>query len=195
MLLLLLLGLIHHVAVDLEDQLAEQRRADRVEARSRARRTARCRAPAPARARTRRACASRPRARWAACRRAFPRPTSVQPAHDDVLDLVLALLGVLAQRERDVVEHVHRAEQRAVLEQQPELLAHLEQVVVGHVRHRLAMHEDVPVIGVQQPDHVLDAHRLARTRRPQDHRHHPLRQAHVQARGGSGCGRTPYRCR
>ena len=31
MLLLGLFGLVHHVAVDLEDQLAEQRRSDRVE--------------------------------------------------------------------------------------------------------------------------------------------------------------------
>jgi hypothetical protein len=57
---------------------------------------------------------------------------------------------VLAQREADVVEQVHRAEQRAVLEQDAELLAHLEEVVVGHVRDRLAVDEDVAVVGVEQ---------------------------------------------
>ena len=112
--------------------------------------------------------------------RALPRPTSLEAAHDDVLDLVLALLGVLAQRERDVVVEVHRAEQRAVLEQQPELLAHLEQLVVGHVRDRLAVHDDVALVGVQQADHVLDADRLPGPRGADDHRHHPLGKAHAQ---------------
>ena len=97
------------------------------------------------------------------------------------LDLVLALVRVLAQREADVVEQVHRAEQRAVLEQDAELLAHLEQVVVGHVRHRLAVDEHVAVVGVEQPDHVLDAHGLAGARRAEDHRDLPLGDAHVQA--------------
>ena len=97
------------------------------------------------------------------------------------LDLVLALVGVLAQREADVVEQVHRAEQRAVLEQDAELLAHLEQVVVGHVRDRLAVDEHVAVVGVEQADHVLDAHGLAGARRAEDHRDLALGDAHVQA--------------
>ena len=173
-------GLFHHVAVDLEDQLAEQRGADRVEARVRlveqddvGLQHERPREPGtlahPARQLVRHLLAR------------ASEPDLVQPPHDDVLDLVLALLRVLAQRERDVVVQVHRAEQRAVLEQQPELLAHLEQVVVGHVRDRLAVHEDVALVGVQQPDHVLDADRLTGAGRTEDHRHHPLGQAHVRA--------------
>ena len=173
------LGLLHHVAVDLEDQLAEQRRPHRVEARvglveqhdvglehERAREPGALAHPA-------RELVGHLVAR-------VGEADLLEPAHDDVLDLVLALLGVLAKRERDVVVHVHRPEQRAVLEQQAELLAHLEQLVVGHVRDRLAVDEDVALVGIQQPDHVLDADRLTGAGRPEDHRHHPLGQAHVQ---------------
>jgi hypothetical protein len=67
---------------------------------------------------------------------------------------------VLAQREGDVVVEVHRAEQRAVLEQDAELLAHLEQLVVGHARHGLAVHEHVARRRDTAADHVLDADRL-----------------------------------
>src|SRR4051812_42881950 len=98
-----------------------------------------------------------------------------QAPRDDLLDLVLALVRVLAQREADVVEQVHRAEEGAVLEQDAELLAHLEEVVVGHVRHGLAVDEHVAVVGVEQADHVLDAHGLARARGAEDHRDLPLR--------------------
>src|SRR5918997_1936955 len=77
------------------------------------------------------------------------------PRHD-LTDLVLALVGVLAQRERRVVVDVHRAEQRAVLEQDAELLPHLEQLVVGHVRDRLAMDQHVALVGIEQADYVLD---------------------------------------
>ena len=47
---------------------------------------------------------------------------------DDLGDLPLGQVGVLAERERDVVVHVHRAEQRPVLEQDPELPPHLEEL-------------------------------------------------------------------
>src|SRR3954454_6885634 len=104
-----------------------------------------------------------------------------QAPRDDLLDLVLALVRVLAQREADVVEQVHRAEEGAVLEQDAELLAHLEEVVVGHVRHGLAVDEHVAVVGIEQPDHVIDADGLARARRAQDHRDLPLGDAHVEA--------------
>ena len=85
------------------------------------------------------------------------------PVHD-LADLVLALVRVLAKRERRVVEDVHRAEERAVLEQDAELLPHLEQLLVRHVRHGLAVHDHVALVGIEQADHVLDAHGLARCR-------------------------------
>ena len=51
--------------------------------------------------------------------------------HDDGADLGLRLAGVLAQREGDVVVEVHRAEQRAVLEQHAEQLADLVEGALG----------------------------------------------------------------
>src|SRR5205807_6572576 len=51
---------------------------------------------------------------------------------------------------------------------------------------RLAVDEDVSLVGVQQPDHVLDADRLASPGGADDHRHHPLRQTHVQAAENAG---------
>src|SRR4051794_19079413 len=104
-----------------------------------------------------------------------------QAPRDDLLDLVLALVRVLAQGEADVVEQVHRAEQRAVLEEDAELLAHVEEVVVGHVRHGLAVDEHVAVVGIEQPHHVLDADGLPGPRRAEDHRDLALGDAHVEA--------------
>ena len=51
--------------------------------------------------------------------------------HHDLTDLGLGLLGVLAQREGDVVVEVHRAEHRAVLEQHAEQLADLVELLLG----------------------------------------------------------------
>ena len=111
---------------------------------------------------------------------AAARPTSPRRRSTISLDLVLALVGVLAKRERRVVEDVHRAEERAVLEQDAELLPHLEQLLVGHVRHRLAVHQHVALVRVEQADHVLDADRLAGAGRAQDHRDLVVRQAEVE---------------
>ena len=47
--------------------------------------------------------------------------------------------------------------------------------------HRLAVHEHVALVGVEQADHVLDADRLAGARRAEDHRDLALGDAHVQA--------------
>src|SRR5919106_3662705 len=104
-----------------------------------------------------------------------------EPAGHDLADLVLALVGVLAERERRVVVDVHRAEQRAVLEQDAELLAHLEQLVVRHVGDRLAVHQHIALVRVEQADHVLDAHRLARARGAEDHRDLVVREAQIEA--------------
>jgi hypothetical protein len=88
---------------------------------------------------------------------------------------------VLAERERDVVVDVHRPEQRAVLEQDAELLAHLEQIVVAHARDRLTVDEHVALVRVEQADHVLDADRLTRAGGPEDHRDLVVRKAEVEA--------------
>ena len=52
-------------------------------------------------------------------------PTRSSFFHHDLADIGLALLRVLAQREGDIVEQIHRAEQRAVLEPHTEQLADL----------------------------------------------------------------------
>ena len=108
------------------------------------------------------------------------RPDLFEPAVDDLADLLLAFVGVLAQREGGVVVDVHRAEEGAVLEQQAELFAHLEEFVVGHVRDRLAVDEDVARIGVEQADDVLDQHALAGSRGAEHHRDLVLGQAEVE---------------
>ena len=79
----------------------------------------------------------------------FPEADLPEAPSDDREDLVLALVGVLAQRERHVVQQVHRAEERAVLEQDAELLPHLEELVVAHRRHRLHVLDDDAVVRVE----------------------------------------------
>src|SRR3546814_5960994 len=71
------------------------------------------------------------------------------------------LLGVLAQREGDVVEDVHRAEQGAVLEQHAELAPDPVQVPLPHRDRLLTVDPDLTVVGPQQADDVLEQHRLA----------------------------------
>jgi hypothetical protein len=104
-----------------------------------------------------------------------------QALQRDLGDLVLALVGVLAQREGDVVEHRHRPEEGPVLEEHAELAAHPEQLVVGHRRHRLAVDEDVTLVGIEQADHVLDADALPGARRAEDHGDLALGQAEIEA--------------
>src|SRR3954453_2744512 len=104
-----------------------------------------------------------------------------QAAGDDLFDLVLALVRVLAQRKGDVVVDVHRPEQGPVLEEQAELLADLEQLVVGHVRDRLAGHEGIAGIRIEETDDVLDEHALARPRGAEHHRNLIIGQAEVEA--------------
>jgi hypothetical protein len=67
--------------------------------------------------------------------------------HDDVTDFFLALLGVLAQREGDVVVEAHRAEQRAVLEQDTEELAHLIEVRFAQLREVATVDDDRAAVG------------------------------------------------
>ena len=149
--------------------------------RSRARRRARCRGPEPAPARSLRACAFLPRARWASCRgrqRGRPRPgarLTISRISSSPLS-VCWRSGKATLSKRFIEPNSAPSWNRT-----PNLLAHLEELVVGHVRDRLAVDEDVALVGVEQADHVLDADRLAGARRAEDHRDLALGQAHVQA--------------
>src|SRR5690625_774384 len=81
--------------------------------------------------------------------------------HHDLTDLRLGLLGVLAQRECDVVVEIHRAEHRAVVEQHAEQLADLVELLLLASRHVGAFDDDRALIGLQQADQRLQEHRLA----------------------------------
>ena len=85
----------------------------------------------------------------------------VQLLHHDVADLGLGLLGVLAQREGDVVVEVHRAEHRAVLEQHAEQLADLVELLLGAGGDVDALDHDAALVGLEQADDGLEEHRLA----------------------------------
>ena len=89
--------------------------------------------------------------------------------HDDVADLGLGLLGVLAQREGDVVVEVHRAEHRAVLEQHAEELADLVELLLGAARDVGALDEDRALVGLEQADEGLEEHGLAGAGRAEHH--------------------------
>ena len=66
---------------------------------------------------------------------------------------------MLAQRERDVVEEVHRAEQRAVLEQHAEQLAGLVELVLAAAGDVDVADDDRAVVRLQQADQRLEEHR------------------------------------
>ena len=89
--------------------------------------------------------------------------------HDDVADLGLGLLGVLAQRERDVVVEVHRAEHGAVLEQHAEQLADLVELLLGAARDVGALDDDRALVGLEQADQGLEEHGLAGAGRAEHH--------------------------
>src|SRR3954453_9555248 len=166
--------------VDFLDQLAEKRGADRVETRVRLVEENDLRVQHQ-RARETGALAHTARELVRHLVAGAAEADLAEAAIADLGDLVLGLVGVLAQRECHVVVDVHRAEERAVLEEDAELLAHLEEVVVAHVRDRLAVDEDVTVVRVEQADHVLDADGLTGSGRAQDHRDLVVRDAEVEA--------------
>jgi hypothetical protein len=89
----------------------------------------------------------------------------VDLVHDDAADLALGLLGVLAERERDVVVEVHRAEQRAVLEEDAEQLADLVQLPLAAGGDVGALNENVAFVRFEQADEALEEDGLAGTGR------------------------------
>ena len=84
---------------------------------------------------------------------------------DDVGDLFLTLPGVLAEGERDVVEDVHRSEERSVLEEDAELAADLVQLFLAEGGNVLVPDPDLAPVGLQQADEVLQEHALSGSRR------------------------------
>ena len=117
------------------------------------RRTARSRGPAQARGPVR-ACGMPPRSHPGSLSSAPRDPRSIF-FHHDVADLGLRLLGVLAQREGDVVVEVHRPEHRAVPEQHAEQLADLVEIALGAGGNVGALDQDGALVRLDQPDRVL----------------------------------------
>src|SRR6478735_2665327 len=89
--------------------------------------------------------------------------------HHDLVDLGLGLPRVLAQREGDVVVEVHRAEHRAVLEEDAEELSDLVELLLGAGRDVGALDEDRALVRLEQPDQGLEEDRLAGARRAEHH--------------------------
>jgi hypothetical protein len=95
---------------------------------------------------------------------------------DDLPDVGLGLLRVLAQGEGDVVEEVHRAEQRAVLEEDPEQPADLVELVLAAGDDVGVLEDDRALLGLEQPHEGLQEHRLAGTGRAEQDRDLTRRQ-------------------
>jgi hypothetical protein len=101
-------------------------------------------------------------------------------AHD-VGDLSLTLLGVLAEREGDVVEEVHRREERAVLEEHADAFTQTQQLLLVEGGHVHAVDPDLALIRRQQADDVTQGDALARAGRAHEHGDLALGDAHGDA--------------
>src|SRR3984893_9575230 len=88
-----------------------------------------------------------------------------QVLHHDLAHLTFGLVRVLAQRKCNIVEKVHRREQRAVLEQHADTSAEREQLKLVELGHVLAVHEHVAAVGRKQTHDVPERHALSRSRR------------------------------
>ena len=83
-------------------------------------------------------------------------------------DLVAREPVALDQREGDVLDDVHRIEQRRVLEHHAELAAQLAHLCVGERHDVLAVDPDLAAVRPQQPHQVLHQHRLPLPRTADD---------------------------
>ena len=99
------------------------------------------------------------------------RPTISSFSVTTALTLRLGQLGVFAQREGNIVVDVHRAEQRAVLEQHAEQLAYLVEASLRQLGEVLVVDPDRSAIRLEQPDQGLEEDRLAGTGRSKQDRY------------------------
>src|SRR5690606_32075230 len=89
-----------------------------------------------------------------------------------------------------VLAHRQRVEQRALLEDHPEIHAHAHHLFLGHVLDTLAVDPDHARVGLQQPQNELQDRRLPRTtgaqedlRMPFDQREADLVENHLVVEG------------
>jgi hypothetical protein len=100
--------------------------------------------------------------------RGAAQPDAVELHQHEVADHVLGQVGVLAQRERDVLEHRQVGEQRPELEQHADLAAQRVEPVAVEVGHRLAGDHDAARSRPQLPADQPQDRRLAAARAAHD---------------------------
>ena len=88
---------------------------------------------------------------------------------------------VLRERERDVLLHVHRVEERPALEEHREPAPDRGELLLGKRHHGLAEHPHVSRVGLRQPVDVSQRDALARPRGPQDADHLAAEDLQVDA--------------
>ena len=84
-------------------------------------------------------------------------------------NLILGHLRVAPQRKGDVLEDVHRVEQRAFLKRHSKMLAKIVQRFRFETAEILAHHEDVTVVGLHEADHVFQRDAFPLTGSADDH--------------------------
>src|SRR5258706_12908638 len=70
-------------------------------------------------------------------------------------------LLVVGDAEPNVVEHIIRIEQRAILEHVPDVAAQLRQLLAAERGDRQTVHHHVARVGLDEPDDVLEQNALA----------------------------------
>ncbi len=88
---------------------------------------------------------------------------------DVEVDDLARQVGVLVEHQSDVVGDRHRIEERAGLEEDPELLADLVEPPFVKVREVVSEQLDRPFVGLDRPDHEPEHGGLARARAAHDH--------------------------
>ena len=105
----------------------------------------------------------------------------VQLHQHQVTDQLFRQIGMLTQRERDILEHRQVGEQRPELEQHPELASHLEEPVAIQIGHRLVGHQDAAGAWLQLAADQAQDCRLAATGAAHDRDDLPARDGHRDA--------------
>ena len=115
-----------------------------------------------------------------ATRRAMP-PDGMQLGKNDMANQSRAQLRVLTQWKRDVFKHAEVGQQRPVLEQHPEALAHLVELVLVQGRDVDAVDLDDALLRNQLPRYQSQQRRLAGAARPHNRRDLAFFQVQVEA--------------
>ncbi len=90
-----------------------------------------------------------------------------QHVDDARANILVAAIGVLAQRVADVLFDGHRIEQRPGLEQHADLLSRFDEFFFAELLNLDAVDEDLPVVRPVQPDRVVQQDGLAASRTAQ----------------------------